>query len=45
MFVESGSIVRVTYSNGVSYIINYNRFAVTVEGYEIEGLGFIAINN
>jgi len=43
--VESGSIVRVTYSNGVSYIINYNRFAVTVEGYEIEGLGFIAINN
>ncbi|MBQ3101229.1 MAG: hypothetical protein IJC50_09585 [Clostridia bacterium] len=42
--VESGSIVRVTYSNGVSYIINYNRFAVTVEGYEIEGLGFVEIN-
>ncbi len=41
--VESGSIVRVTYSNGVSYILNYNRFTVTVDGYEIEGLGFVEI--
>lgn len=43
--VESGSIVRVTYSNGVSYILNYNRFAVTVEGYTIEGLGFVRVDN
>lgn len=41
--VENGSIVRVTYSNGVSYILNYNRFTVTVEGYEIEGLGYVEI--
>ena len=43
--VESGSIVRVTYSNGVSYILNYNRFTVTVEGYTIEGLGFVRVDN
>lgn len=43
--VDLGSIVRVTYSNGVSYILNYNRFTVTVEGYTIEGLGFVCVDN
>ena len=42
--VTDGSIVRVTYSNGVSYILNYNRFTVTVEGFTIEPLGFVKVS-
>lgn len=29
--VDDGSIVHVTYENGTHFILNYNRFAVTVE--------------
>jgi len=42
---DNGMIVRVTYGNGVSFIINYNNFAVTVEGYTIgayDGMKFNA---
>jgi len=35
-------VFRTTYANGVSVIVNYNRFTYTLEdGREIEGLGFI----
>ncbi len=45
---DNGMIVRVTYSNGVSFIINYNNFAVTVEGHTIgayDGMKFDANGN
>ena len=43
--VTDGSIVRVTYSNGISYILNYNRFTVTVEGYTVGPLSFVRADN
>ena len=42
--VNDGSIVKITYSNGTTFILNYNRFAVTVEGLTIEPLGYIRQN-
>ncbi len=41
---DDGSIVRVTFENGISFIINYNSFAVTTEGYTVEPLGFVKIS-
>lgn len=42
---EEGSVVRVGYENGASFIINYNSFAVDVryngETYPVEALSFI----
>ena len=38
-----GTVVKVTYSNGVSFLLNYNSFAVTAEGKTIDALGFIRI--
>lgn len=46
---ESGSVVRVGYENGVSFIINYNSFDVeaTYNGktYPVEALNFIRVDN
>ena len=41
--VDNGKIVRLTYENGKVFILNYNSYAVTVEGYDgiIEALGFV----
>lgn len=43
-----GSVVRVEYENGTSFIINYNSYDVTVEyggeTYEVEALNFIRMN-
>ena len=41
--VSDGSIVKVEYDNGTTFIINFNRFKVSVEGREIDALGFIKI--
>lgn len=41
--VDNGLIVRVTYSTGNSFILNYNNFAVTVEGYTIPALSYVKI--
>ena len=43
---DNNQIVRVTYDNGTSFILNYNDFAVTVEGVEevIPAYGFVKIN-
>lgn len=38
-----GTVVKVTYSNGVSFILNYNSFSIKVEGKTIEPLGFVRI--
>lgn len=40
---DNGMIVRVTYSTGNSFILNYNNFAVTVEGYTIPALSYVKI--
>ena len=32
---DNGMIVRVTYENGVSFILNYNNFDITVEGHTV----------
>lgn len=46
--VESGSVVRVEYENGVNFIINYNSYDVDVEyngtNYSVEALSFIRID-
>ena len=41
--VDDGSIVKITYSNGTTFILNYNRFTVTAEGQTIEPLGYVRI--
>ncbi len=33
----------MTYSNGVTYILNYNNNSVSVEGHELDALGFVVI--
>lgn len=44
----SGSVVRVAYENGVSFILNYNSYAIHVEydgvEYTIDSLDFIRID-
>ena len=42
--VNNGKIVRVTYEGGKVFILNYNNYAVTVDGYdgEIAALGFVS---
>ena len=39
--INDGTIVRVTYENGTSFILNYNRFAVSVDGQTIEALSYL----
>lgn len=45
---ESGTVVRVEYETGVSFIINYNSYDVTVqyggETYTVEALNFVRID-
>ncbi len=41
--VTDGTLVRVTYENGTQFILNYNRYDVTVEGYTIEALDYVRI--
>ncbi len=46
--LTSGTLVLVTYENGVKFILNYNSFRVTTEvdgkTYEVEPLNFIRID-
>ena len=41
--VANGKIVRVTYEGGKTFVLNYNNYAVKVDGYdgEIAPLGFV----
>ena len=47
--VESGTLVRVTYEDGTSFVINYNSFPVAadVDGktVDIEALSYVVINS
>ena len=38
--IDNGKIVKVTYEGGKVFILNYNNFKVTVDGVEIDALGF-----
>lgn len=37
------NIVKMTYDNGISFILNYNNKPVQIEGYELEALDFVVI--
>ncbi len=37
------NVVKMTYDNGVSFILNYNNNPVEIEGYELEALDFVVI--
>ena len=41
---QKGTVVKVTYSNGKVFILNYNSFDIKVDGQLIEGLGFIVVD-
>ncbi len=38
---KAGTVIKVTYSNGKVFILNYNSFDITVNGRTVKGLGFI----
>ena len=38
---KTGTVVKVTYSNGKVFILNYNSFDITVNGRTVKALGFI----
>ena len=42
--VDNGKVVKVTYEGGTTFILNYNNFAITVDGEEIPALGFVRKN-
>lgn len=37
---QTGTVVKVTYSNGKTFILNYNNFDITCDGVEVPSLGF-----
>ena len=39
--VDDGTIVRVTYGDGTVFILNYNRFPVSVDGVTVDALGYV----
>ena len=39
------NVVRVTYENGIAFILNYNNDYVEIEGYTIEPLNFVKTRN
>ncbi len=41
---DNGMIIRVTYENGFSYILNYNNFDVTVEGQLVKAYDGVKID-
>lgn len=41
--IDNGQIVKVSYEGGVSFILNYNNFEVTVGEYTIPALGYLKI--
>ena len=38
-----GTVVKVTYSNGVVFYLNFNSYQVTTEGQTIEAFDFVRI--
>ncbi len=42
--MDDGRIVRVTYEDGTTFILNYNYFDVTVDGTVVESYGYVKVN-
>jgi hypothetical protein len=42
--VDDGRIVKVTYEDGTTFILNYNYFDVTVEGVTVESYGYVKVS-
>ncbi len=42
--MDDGRIVKVTYEDGTTFILNYNYFDITVEGQTIEAYGYVKLN-
>ena len=42
--VNDGSVVRVTYDNGIVFLLNYNTFDVTVDGITVSAYGFVKLS-
>lgn len=42
--VNDGSVVRVTYENGIVFILNYNTFDVTVDDITVPSYGFVKLS-
>lgn len=41
---DDGRIVKVTYEDGTTFILNYNYFDVTVEGTTVESYGYVKVS-
>ncbi len=42
--MDDGRIVKVTYEDGTAFILNYNYFAVTADGVDVDAYGYVKIN-
>ena len=42
--MDDGRIVRVTYEDGTTFILNYNYFDVTVDGTVVDAYGYVKVN-
>ncbi len=40
---QTGTVVKVTYSNGKTFILNYNSFEITAEGKTIPSFGYVVV--
>ncbi len=42
---EKGTVVKVTYSNGKTFILNYNNFEIKVGEQKVPALGFVVVKS
>lgn len=42
-YTEKGTVVKVTYSNGKTFVLNYNDFDITVDGELVKAYNFIIV--
>ena len=42
--MDDGRIVKVTYEDGTSFILNYNYYDVIVDGVEVDSYGYVKLN-
>ena len=40
---QTGTVVKVTYSNGKTFILNYNSFDITADGQTVPAFGFVVV--
>ncbi len=41
---DDGRIVKVTYEDGTTFILNYNYFAITVDGHTVDAYGYLLVD-